>query len=780
MLATSHYKNLLYQFLLVILGVSGGFFSCKNDAGNQEDIPATVDYNIHIRPILSDRCFKCHGPDGNKRKAGLRLDIADSAYAELKEHPGAFAIVRGDTNKSELIHRIFSKDTSEIMPPPESNLKLSAYEIKLLEKWVSQGAVYKTHWSLIAPVTQPIPDIKKSDWVKNEIDYFILDKMKSKHLSPNKEADKERLLKRVCIDLIGLPPSIEMQDKFLSDASPEAYEKIVDELLANPHYGEKMALSWLDLARYADSHGYQDDGLRTMWPWRDWVIHSFNANYSYEKFVTWQLAGDLLPNPSKEMLLATGFNRNHKITQEGGVIDEEYRLSYVTDRTNTFGKAFLAMTFECAHCHDHKYDPISQKAYYSTFAFFNQVNEKGLVGDISLASLADPPKMSITSEEIKKLMSFINKKDTTPVQVMVMKDSSLVRTTRILIRGVYDQLGDSVSFNTPPKIFPFDTNKLAKNRLGLAQWLFDKKHPLTSRVYVNRIWQEFFGRGLVKTSGDFGMQGEMPTHPELLDWLALDFMDHGWDIKRLVKMIVTSATYRQSSIISDHQLATDPENIYLSRTKRSRLTAELIKDHIMSSSGLLNDEIGGPSVKPYQPKGMWESSTSGRGQLARYIQDHQQDLYRRGMYTFIKRTVPPPSMLTFDGSNRDQCEVRRSLTNTPLQALVLLNDPQVLEASRVLAEKLSMDTSVDGSIADKIEKAFRLIVCRKPDAKEKEMLLPFFEREKNKLIQSPEKVDQLLNAGEYKHLAVTNKTETAALMQVIHTIYNLEEAVAKT
>jgi hypothetical protein len=750
---------------------------CKSDSTKQEPIPDVVDYNIHVRPILSDRCFKCHGPDGNKRKAGLRLDIADSAYAELKKHKGAFAIVPHDSKQSEVMIKILSRDTAEMMPPPESNLKLSAYEVKLLDKWISQGAVYKQHWAFIPPSPSPVPDAHGSRWVKNEIDHFILDKMQSKHLVPNEESDKERLLKRVCLDLTGLPPTIDMQDRFLNDPTPDAYEKIVDTLLANPHYGEKMAISWLDVARYADSHGYQDDGLRTMWPWRDWVIHAFNANYSYEKFVTWQLAGDLLPNPNKEMLLATGFNRNHKITQEGGIIDEEYRLSYVTDRTNTFGKAFLAMTFECAHCHDHKYDPISQKNYYSTFAFFNQVNEKGLVGDISLASLADPPKISITTDEVNSILNFINKKDTTPVQVMIMKDSSVVRTTHLLIRGNYDQPGDSVTFNTPPKIFPFDTNKFSKNRLGLAQWLFDKKHPLTARVYVNRVWQEFFGRGLVKTAGDFGMQGEMPTHPELLDWLSLDFMDHGWDIKRLVKQIVTSATYTQSSKVTDQHLSIDPENIYLSRSKRSRLSAELIKDHIMASSGLLNAEIGGPSVKPYQPKGLWESSTSGRGQLARYIQDHQQDLYRRGMYTFIKRTVPPPSMLTFDGSNRDQCEVRRTLTNTPLQALVLLNDPQVLEASRVLAEKLSNESM---TINEKLDKAFRLIVCRKPDEKEKSMLLPFYESEKNKLMHAPEKADQLLHAGEYQHVHVADKAETAALMQVIHTIYNLEEAVTKT
>ena len=770
-------KKTYWVLLLVVIAAAATSLFIYGKNKSKEKLPAKVDFNNHIRPILSDRCFKCHGPDSKQRQASLRLDIADSAFAALKEHPGSFAIVAGDPLHSQMFLRISSTDTSEQMPPPSSNLSLSEYEIKLIEKWIKQGAEYKPHWALIAPQPQQLPETKNKKWAKNEIDHFVLAKMETMDLSPNEVADKERLLKRVCFDLTGLPPTIEMQEKFLNDNSANAYEKMVDELLANPHYGEKMALHWLDVARYADSHGYQDDGLRTMWPWRDWVIHAFNENYSYEKFVTWQLAGDLLPEPTKEMLLATGFNRNHKITQEGGVIDEEYRLEYVTDRTNTFGKTFLAMTFECAKCHDHKFDPIPQRSYYSMFAFFNQINEKGLLGDIQLASLADPPNMKITNDDVKNVLQFINKKDTAAVMVMIMKDSSEVRCTNILKRGVYDQPGDEVSFNTPPKIFPFDSTKLEKNRLGLAQWLFNKKHPLTSRVFVNRIWQEFFGRGLVKTSGDFGMQGEPPSHPELLDWLALDFMNNGWDIKRLVKQIVMSSTYCQSSVVTKEKLSKDPENIFLSRSSRARYPAELVKDIVLSSSGLMNYEIGGPSVKTYQPKGIWESSTSGRGQLARYVQDHDEKLYRRGMYTFIKRTVPPPSMLTFDASNRDQCEVKRVRTNTPLQALVLLNDPQVLEAARVLAEKLSVEKISD---EQKIEKAFRLIICRKATEKEKQILFDYYKKEKEEFSKQPAKAESFLKAGEYKHETFPDKTEAAALMQVVHTIYNMEEAITKT
>lgn len=752
-------------------------FSCKQESGT-DSIPDKIDFNVHIRPILSDRCYKCHGPDGNKRQGNLRLDISDSAYAELKEHPGTFAIKKNDVQNSQLYHRIYSTVPDEMMPPPESNLKLNDTERKLLTKWIEQGAEYKPHWAFIPPQKPKVPSVNNT-WIQSDIDRFIFAALKSKGLGPNEKADKETLLKRVSFDLTGLPPTLEMQQAFLNDKSDSAYSKMVDQLLANKHYGEKMALPWLDAARYADSHGYQDDGLRTMWPWRDWVIHAFNENYSYKKFATWQLGGDLIPDANKEMILATGFNRNHKITQEGGVIDEEYRVEYVTDRTNTFGKTFLAMTFECSKCHDHKYDPIKQKEYFSTFAFFNQVNEKGLVGDIGLASLADPPKMYISDADVRSFLKFINKKDTIPVPVMIMKDSSVVRTTYILKRGQYDQHGDSVDFTTPVGLFAFDTLKYKKNRLGLAEWLFDEKNPFTARVFVNRIWQEFFGRGIVKTAGDFGMQGEAPSHPELLDWLAIDFMEHGWDIKRLVKQIVTSATYTQSSAVVKKNYDKDPDNVYLSRYMRSRLPAEFIKDHVMASSGLLNDEIGGPSVKPYQPQGIWESSTSGRGQLAAYVQDHGKKLYRRGMYTFIKRTAPPPSMLTFDASNRDQCEVRRVITNTPLQALVLLNDPQVVEASRVLAQKLIGESS---DIKDKIEKSFRLILCRKSSEKEKTILQQYFDNELKKFQSNPSKAASLLQAGEY--ILVDQKTkqsdiETAALMQVIHTIYNMEEAIVK-
>jgi hypothetical protein len=566
-----------------------------------------------------------------------------------------------------------------------------------------------------------------------------------------------------------------MQDRFLKDNSPQAYEKIVNELLGSKHYGEKMSVQWLDLARYADSHGYQDDGLRTMWPWRDWVIHAFNSNYSYAKFVTWQLAGDLLPRPSKEMLLATGFNRNHKITQEGGVIDEEYRVEYVNDRTNTFSKSFLALTFECARCHDHKYDPISQKDYYSTYAFFNQVPEKGLFGTID-ASFADPPNMNITTKDVQSIMKFIHKKDTASVDVMVMADSSKRRPTYVLSRGNYDMPGPEVGVGIPKSILPYSASKYGQNRLGLARWLLEPQNPLTSRVFVNRLWTQIFGRGIVKTVGDFGMQGELPTHPELLDWLAVDFQTHGWNIKRLVKQMVMSATYQQSSTVTSSAQQVDPENIYLSRMSRIRIPAEQIRDQVLASAGILNEEIGGPSVKTYQPKGLWEVATSGRGSLMNYIQDHNQDLYRRGMYVFIKRTVPPPTMLIFDASNRDQCEVQRGRTNTPLQALVMMNDPHVLESSRVLASQFSREK---GNIDEKLTRAFRRIVCRAPNEKELAMLKKYYAAEQVSCTQNPKKVQKLMKIGEYKQDKATVTGSTAAMMLTIQLIYNMEEAIMR-
>lgn len=747
----------------------------KSVLSTEQKLPDQVSYNFHIRPILSDKCFACHGPDANKREAGLRLDVEEEAFKMLKETPGVYALVKGKPDDSEVYHRIISDDPSRLMPPPDSKLTLSHREIELIKKWISQGAIYEPHWAFVPPIKVDLPEVKEESWPKNEIDFFILSKQEDIGLLHNLEADKESLLKRLSLDLTGLPPSIEHMEKFLSDASPDAYERMVEKLLSSPAYGEKMAVHWMDISRFADSHGFQDDSYRSQWPWRDWVIHAFNKNMPYDQFITWQLAGDLIPNASKEQILATGFNRNHKITEEGGVIQEEYRVMYVTDRTNTVSKSLLGITMECASCHDHKYDPISQKDYYSFYAFFNNVKEKGIESSVGgPETYAKNPLMNISKNDVEDILKFVNKKDTLDLIVSVMGELDSVRPTFVLGRGSYDQPTEPVITSTPESILQFNP-AYEKNRLGLAQWMFDEKNPLTARVFVNQIWQEFFGRGIVSTPGDFGMQGALPTHPELLDWLAVDFKENGWDIKRLVRQIVYSATYRQSATISSAHKEQDPDNFFLARAPRFRVKAEFVRDIVLASSGLLHQEIGGPSVKPYQPAGLWEGATSGRGILSVYNQDHAADLYRRGLYSFIKRTVPPPFVTIYDGSNRDQCEVSRPITNTPLQALVMMNDPTVLEASRVLAGKLLKESS---DPANTIQKAFRLIVCRMPTEKEMQILEKYYTQSARSLTE--DSAGQLLKVGEYPEAKGLEVKSWAAMMKVISMIYNLEETISKT
>jgi mono/diheme cytochrome c family protein len=752
-------------------------YSCNPKESDQLNLEMgeQISYNFHIRPILSDNCFACHGPDANKQEAGLRLDVEEAAYSALKESPGKFAIIPNDINGSELYHRIVNTDPNELMPPPESNLSLTEEEIGLIKKWIEQGAKYEPHWAFVSPKKGTLPKVKDKEWPRNEIDYFTLAKMNKLGLDPNDQAEKHELLKRVSLDLTGLPPNPEMISDFEKDNSPEAYEKALDKIMNLPTFGEKMAVLWMDISRYSDSYGYQDDNIRTQWPYRDWVIHAFNRNIPYDQFITWQLAGDMLPNATKEQILATAFNRNHKYTEEGGVIPEEYRVEYVLDKSNTFTKGILGITMECAQCHDHKYDPISQKNFYEMFAFFNNTPEKGYEGDVSQSKPAKTPILWIEREDINELLSFINHQDTSKLMVSVMDELDTLRTTYILNRGLYDARTTPVSPNTPESIFSFPDN-LPKNRLGLAQWTVDKNNPLTARVFVNLMWQEIFGVGIVKSTGDFGMQGDLPSHPELLDWLAVDFMENGWDIKYLLKKIMTSATYMQSSKVSKKHLNTDPDNVYLARSPRLRLPAENIRDLVLASSGLLVPEIGGPSVKPYQPEGLWEAATSGRGELKTYKQDQGDKLYRRGLYTFIKLTSPPPMPIIFDGSNRDQCEVNRGRTNTPLQALVMMNDPLVMEASRVLASQL---TEKESEPETAIEEAFTRILCRAPNSKELDILSGYFNEELTRFSKDQASADDLFRVGEYPIEEEKITPNTAAMMQVILAMYNLEEAITK-
>nr|WP_091697212.1 PSD1 and planctomycete cytochrome C domain-containing protein [Algoriphagus locisalis] len=751
-------------------------FGCTQKQTNEVQLSdiEQVSYNFHIRPILSDKCFVCHGPDANKRESELRLDTEEGAYAALKDDPSQFVIKPGNLEESTVYHRIISEDPGELMPPPESNLALSEKEIQLIKKWIEQGAKYEPHWAFIKAEKTELPE--ETDWTINEIDRFTLKKMKEKGLQPNPEAKSYELIKRASLDLTGLPPSPEVLDRFGDFSGELSYEDLLDGLLADPGFGEKMAILWMDISRYSDSYGYQDDNIRTQWPYRDWVIHAFNENMPYDQFVTWQLAGDLLPNANKEQILATAFNRNHKYTEEGGVIDEEYRIEYVLDKTNTVSKGLLGITMECAQCHDHKYDPFSQKEYYEMFAFFNNTPEKGYQGDVSQSKPAKTPILFVEQEDLSGIMNFINYSDTSKLSISVMGELEEQRPTYILDRGVYDAPTVEVEPSTPSSIMEFPED-LEKTRLGLAKWMTAAENPLTSRVFVNLMWQEIFGQGIVKSAGDFGMQGDLPTHPELLDWLAVDFMENGWDINRLMKQILSSATYKQSAVITEKHLNTDPDNLYLARAPRLRLPAENIQDLVLASSGLLVRKLGGPSVKPYMPEGIWEAATSGRGELATYVQDKGDKLYRRGLYNFIKLTVPPPKAIIFDSSNRDRCEIGRSRTNTPLQALVMMNDPMILEASRVLAGKM-WEENKNGEMA--IETAFKRIVCRDLTTKEKDILLSYYEDQLNRFTENSDQILPTLSVGEFPLEEKNINPETAALMQVIVSIYNLEETITKS
>ncbi|HLT51420.1 MAG TPA: PSD1 and planctomycete cytochrome C domain-containing protein [Arenibacter sp.] len=741
-----------------------------------EVVPEVVDFTFHVKPILSDRCFKCHGPDKNAVEGGLSLNTAEGAYLALGEKQDHYAIVPGDVKKSELINRIYTTDASLMMPPPESNLALKEHEKEILKKWIEQGAEYKTHWAFLPPTDPLVPKISNVSWPQNAIDNFVLSNLEKMGLTPSDKAPKEKLLRRIFFDLTGLPPSVAQLNSFVGNNSPTAYEEVIDSLLNTSDYAEHMASEWMDIARYADTHGYQDDFERIMWPWRDWVIHAFDTNLPYDQFVTYQLAGDLMPDANAEQILATGFNRNHKITFEGGVIPEEYRVEYVADRTVTFGTAFLGLTLECARCHDHKYDPISQEEHFELYSFFNNIDELGLTP--GGAGKIPRPYMVITEKEKNGVLDFVQlqKSPIQEVPVMIMEEMKKIRPSYILDRGVYDQPTARVFPNTPEAILPYP-EKYPKNRLGLAQWLFHQDNPLTARVTVNRFWQRMFGTGIVASSFDFGNQGSLPTHPELLDHLALKFRDGGWDTKKILKYIALSATYQQSTNTTPKLLELDPENQLLARAPRLRLSAEMIRDQALKISGLLTKEIGGPSVKPYQPDGIWEATTGGGGgSTAAYTTGTGGDLYRKSIYTFWKRTVPPPSMMTFDAASRDLCSVKRQETNTPLQALVLLNDPQIIEAARVLAEH-AMD--LKKGTDDQIVYIFTQATSRPPNDTELIRLGGYYNSMLQKIEAKEITAEEYLSIGAHATHEKYSEKELAAMALTAHTILNLDETITR-
>jgi hypothetical protein len=757
-----------------------------------------LNFDRDVRPILADNCFKCHGPDEKERKAKLRLDDRDAAAKR-----DAF---------SKLVGRITNPDVDQRMPPAASGKKLLPAQIDILKRWIDQGAKYSTHWAFVIPQRPLVPG-GTSPAARNAIDAFIQARLHQEGLTPLAEADRATLIRRVTFDLTGLPPTIPEIDAFLNDKAPDAYEKLVDRLLKSPRYGERMALDWLDAARFADTHGYHIDSGRDMTRWRDWVIDAFNTNKPFDKFTVEQLAGDLLPNATVSQKIASGFNRNHMINFEGGAIPEEYHTAYIVDRVNTTATVWLGLSIACAQCHDHKYDPITQRDYYRLFAFFHNVPENGLDGskgnaapilkmptpeqqkkldeltkainelDAKLKALGPKPdeaKAKPIKDELAKRRKEQTELDKHIASAMVMQEMLKPRDTFVLMRGAYDKKGEKVAAGIPEFLGKHETKSASPTRLDLANWLVSAENPLTARVIANRYWQMFFGTGLVKTAEDFGTQGEFPSHPELLDWLAVQFRESGWDVKALVKMIVMSETYRQSSAMTHDHLAKDPENRLLARASRLRLPAEFIRDQALAVSGLLNGDIGGKSVFPYQPPGLWEelmSRADGANWTAQtYTPSHGRDLYRRTMYTFWKRTCPPPTLATFDAPDREVCTVRRPRTNTPLQALILMNDPTYVEGSRKLAERLMNEAKTTD---ERLTLAFRLCTARPPKPEELSVLRRVFESRLAKYQKDEAAAQKLLKVGESPRDEKLPAAELAAWASVASVILNLDETVTR-
>ena len=717
---------------------------------------ADLSFNRDVRPILSDKCFRCHGPDKEARKAGLRFDTKEGALVNLG---GYRAISPGKPNESELIFRIETDDKDESMPPPESHLRLTDVEKATLRRWIAEGAKWEGHWAF-QPIVRPAPP-KTDDgepWGINEIDAFVFSKLAANSLKPSHPANRETWLRRVTQDLTGLPPSLAEIDAFTADASPDAYEKVVDRLLGSIDHAERMAAIWLDNARYADSNGFQFDNERTMWPWRDWVIEAFRKNMPYDQFVTEQLAGDLLKQPTRDQLIATGFNRNHGYSIEGGIIDEEYRVMYANDKTTTFGTLFLGLTLECSRCHDHKYDPLTIADYYSLYAFFNTSAERGAPGEAGRKQKAAAPFIEVNKETVQP--------NAKPALAMVMEEKP--RETHILKQGLFDQPGEKVKPRTPLVLPGFET--YTANRLGLALWLTSKENPLFARVTVNRLWQQFFGIGLVKTPDNFGFQGDLPSHPQLLDWLAAELRDSRWDLRHLIRQIVLSATYRQTSNYRGEM--DDTDNRQLARGPSFRLPAELIRDQALAVSGLLTRKVGGPSVKPYQPEGVWGDLNAPASHADTYVQGSGDDLFRKSLYTYWRRAVPHPAMATFDAPSRDVCTVERASTNTPLQALVTLHGPTYLEAARKLAE-LALETK------EPVRNAFRTVLSRQPNKRELALLGELRDERLKHYHDKPDAADRLLQVGESPIDQELDKAQLAALADVCQVLLNLSETLTR-
>lgn len=825
-----------------------------------------IEFNRDIRPIFNDTCFKCHGPA--VRKGGFRLDQPADATKPAKS--GATPVVPGKPQESEVVARIFSTDSSEIMPPANSHKVLKPAEKDLIKKWIAEGAVYQKHWSFEPQRKFATPQVGQA----NPIDAFIVDRLHKEGLKLSPEADRPTLIRRVAFALTGLPPTIPEVSAFLSDKSPDAYEKMVERYLASARYGEEMARHWLDIARYADTHGLHLDNERQMWLYRDWVVRAFNDNMPFDRFTIEQLAGDLLPNATSEQLIATGFNRCNVTTGEGGSIDSEWIFRNAVDRTSTMSQAWLALTAGCAVCHDHKFDPIAAKEYYSLYAFFYSAAGPALDGNALLtqpaiksmtpdltrraAQLAEQAaKLRHVVDELKKsivyeepddakrsdpnasfeawLKSNIGKDhkelpaevrnlvkqpklaaeqeakvrdyyleavcaDTKPLfepltkriaaltkqhdavnasapGTFVFKELPQPRTANVMMRGQYDKPGSQVEPNTPTAFPPLKPAGPRANRLDLAKWLVAPENPLTARVAVNRYWQQFFGIGLVKSTDDFGTQGQLPSHPELLDTLAVNFREGGWDVKALVRQMVTSATFRQTATVTPELHKRDPENRLYARGPRFRLDAEQIRDNALFVSGLLNLQMGGRGVRTYQPPRIWEPVAFVGSNTMNYTQDKGSALYRRSLYMFFKRTAPPPHFANFDAPNRESSCGRRERSNTPLQALQLMNDVQHVEAARALAERLL--TEGGSAPQERIRFLYRTVLSREPEAGEAAIVLTALEKYRARFQNDADAAKKVIHVGDSAPRPNLPEAEVAAYMLVANMILNLDETVSR-
>lgn len=821
------------------------------------DAAATpVDFNRDVRPILADKCFACHGPDESHREAELRLDVRDEALAD---RGGYQVVVPGKPDESELIERITSEDDDLRMPPGSTGKSLSDRDVEVLRAWIAEGGNYQTHWAWIAPQKPPVPAVSLADWPRNPIDHFVLAELDEQGLSPAPDADRRTLIRRLYFDLLGLPPAPEEVASFLADTSDDAYQRLVERLLASEHFGERMATYWLDVVRYADSGGYHSDNERSVWPFRDYVIRAFNENYPFDRFTVEQLAGDLLPDATTEQKVASGFNRLLQTTEEGGAQPKEYTAKYLADRVRNTAGAWLGVTMGCCECHNHKFDPFTIKDFYSFGAFFADVEEKavGRQDPIALPSpeqaqqLADLEKqLAPLREELaqntpaleearakweqslrerldngeakkqlqKELTTAVVKDLQTPAEQRTAEQQAALdsrfrgeapeladvrakirsveqrieelrqaipqtlisvsiapRTVRVLPRGNWlDDSGEIVGPATPAALPDVQIGDRQRARLDLARWMVAPENPLVARVFVNRLWKLFFSEGIVRSLGDFGTQGQWPTHPELLDWLAVELRDGGWDVKRLVKLIVMSRTYQQASSASDELRRRDPNNHLLARQTPFRLDAEFVRDSALAISGLLSDKIGGPSVKPYQPAGYWRYLNFPTRE---WQQDQGDDLYRRGLYTHWQRTFPHPSLVAFDAPSREECTAERPRSNTPLQALALLNDPTYVEAARGLAVRVIRDCG--DSVSGRVRRAFQHAVNRDPTEAEIAVLSSLYEKHRQQYEQSKDEALKLLAVGESPLPEAIDPAELAAWTSVSRVILNQHEVITR-